>query len=325
MDGTRERVVVGYDGSKHAEGALQWAAAEAARRHVRLDVTSVIDDGGLGIDYPAGTAHWWIEMAADSGRRMATEAVSAIRRTWPELDVDPVGLAGRPAAVLIDVSRTADLIVVGTRGHNPLADMVLGSVAERLAAHGHCPVVVVHGDAAVHPGPDHPVVVGVDDSDHTRRAVDLAAAWAHDARAPLTVICAWTGADTWEYLSLTATQRRELEASARTTAQEAVDKAVAQALHLHPDLRVTGSVVPGTPSKVLTVLSEDAGLLVVGSRGRGAFASLMLGSVSHALVRTAPCAVAVVGEHARSTGDEHGDPARTEESGSEGAADAPVT
>jgi nucleotide-binding universal stress UspA family protein len=242
----------------------------------------------------------------------ATEPANLVRQIWPDLDVDPVGRAGPPAVVLIDVSRTADLFVLGTLGRNPLAEMVLGSVAERLAAHAHCPVVVVHGDVAMRPGPDHPVVVGVDDSAGARRAVNLAARWAHHAGAGLSVISAWTGGEACEYNALTATQETELEKTASTGAQQAVDGAVARALELHPDLRVTGSAVPGAPSQVLTVLSEDAGVLVVGSRGRGAFASLVLGSVSHTLVRTATCAVAVVGEHAGSSGDEHGDTARAE-------------
>jgi hypothetical protein len=75
---------------------------------------------------------------------------------------------------------------------------------------------------------------------------------------------------------------------------------------LHADLEVTGSAPRGEPSRVLTELGADAdaGLIVVGSRGRGVFASLLLGSVSHALVGIATCAVAVVGEHTRSAGDE---------------------
>jgi nucleotide-binding universal stress UspA family protein len=321
MDGTTGRVVVGYDGSKHARAAVEWAAAEAARRHGRLEVTCVLDNGGLLMPDPAG----WTEMAVEGGRQMATEAANVVRQTWPDLQVDAVGQAGRAAAVLIDVSRTADLLVVGKRGRNPLAELVLGSVAERLAARAHCPVVVVHGDAAVHPGPDHPVVVGVDDSDDAGRALDLAAGWAHDAGAPLTVICAWTGSDAWEHHVFTARQRTELDAGAKAAAQDAVDAAVARAQEGNPDLRVTGSVVPGVPAKVLTVLSEDAGLLVIGSRGRGAFAGLMLGSVSHALLRTAPCAVLVVGQHARSAGDEQSDTTRAEESKPEAAAKAPVT
>jgi nucleotide-binding universal stress UspA family protein len=304
MDGTRERVVVGYDGSDHARRALRWAAVEAARRHARLEVTAVVDDGGLGIRGPVGMAHWWPEVAIEGGRRLATQGADVIRETWPDLDVEAVGRAGLPAAVLVDASRTADLLIVGTRGLNPLAEMALGSVAERVAAHGYCPVVVVHGDVAVHPGPGHPVVVGVDDSAGARRAVDVAARWAHDAGAPLSVICAWMTREVWEYDVLPTSQQSELEKYASTAARNAVDAAVARALELHPDLQVTGSTRRGEPSQVLTELGDGAGLVVVGSRGRGVIASLLLGSVSHALVGTATCAVAVVGEHTRSEGDE---------------------
>ena len=126
-------------------------------------------------------AHWWPEVAIEARRRLATQGAHVIRETCPDLDIEAVGRAGLPAAVLVDASRTADLLIVGTRGLNSLAEMALGSVAERVAAHGQCPVVVVHGDMAVHPGPGHPVVVGVDDSAGARRAVDVAGARAHDA------------------------------------------------------------------------------------------------------------------------------------------------
>ncbi len=296
MDGTTQRVVVGYDGSAHARRAVLWAAAEAARRSARLEVTSVVNDGGLGIRGPVGMAHWWTAAAIEGGQRLACSGVDLARDVAPGVFAEAIGQTGLPAAALLDASRTADLLVVGTRGRNPLVEMALGSVAERVSAQSYCPVVVVHGDAAVHPGPRHPVVVGVDDSPGAARAVGVAASWAHEAGAPLSVVCGWVAGDLWDYEWLTESQEAQVESWAAAAARDAVDDAVAQSLAAHPDLQVTGSTWPGQPSQVLTERSGGAGLLVVGSRGRGAFASLLLGSVSHALVRTAPCAVAVVGQ-----------------------------
>lgn len=307
MNGTMERVVVGYDGSEHGRRALQWAAAEAAARRAELEVICVVDDGGLGIRGPVGMAHWWTDVAADEGRRLTSEGADLVGQTWPDLDILPVGRAGVPASVLIDASRRAGLLVVGTRGRNPLAEMALGSVAEAVATHARCPVVVVHGDVGIRPGTDHPIVVGVDGSAGSRRALEIAARWAHVARASLLVVCAWTGADAWGFDALTATQESELQQSASRAARDAADAAVAVALELWPDLHVTGCAHRGQPSQVLTDLGADAALLVVGTRGRGAFASLLLGSVSHALVRTAPCAVAVIGEHASPDAGTHAD------------------
>ena len=302
MDGTRQRVVVGYDGSAHARRAVLWAAAEAARRSARLEVTSVVDDGGLGIRGPVGMAHWWTEAAVEGGRRLACSGLDLARDVAPGVDAEAIGQTGLPAAALVDASRTADLLVVGTRGRNPLVEMALGSVAERVSAQGYCPVVVVHGDPAVHPGPRHPVVVGVDDSPGAARALGVAADWAYETGATLSVVCGWVAGDVWDDEWLTETQEAQVESWAAAAARDAVDAAIAQSLAVHPDLQVTGSTWPGQPSRVLTERSGGAGLLVVGSRGRGAFASLLHGSVSHALVRTAPCAVAVVG-HRVGAGD----------------------
>jgi nucleotide-binding universal stress UspA family protein len=229
---------------------------------------------------------------------VANRGADLVRLTWPDLDVEPVGRVDLPAPILIAASQAADLIVVGTRGRNPLAEMALGSVAERVAGHGHCPVVVVHRHAAAPPGPDHPVLVGVDNSPRARQALDLAARWAHEAAAPLSVICAWTVADAVGDAGLTPGHGSRAEDAAHAAARRAVDAAVGRVLERHPDLQVTGSTRVGVPSQVLAQMAAGAGLLVVGSRGRGALGGLLLGSVSHAIVRTAPCAVAVVGEHA---------------------------
>ena len=290
------RVVAGYDGSTHADPALRWAAHEAARRGVRLEVLTVVDDVGLGVHHgPVGVADWWPKAAARGALRIAHRGVDVACDEEPGLDARPVGRAGLPVAALVHASAGAELLVLGTRGRNPVVEMALGSVAERCATHAHCPVAVVHRDVATRPGADGPVVVGVDGSPGSRRAVDVAAGWARRTCAPLTVVCVWSVGAAWQYDVLTAPETSALEQAAADAARSVADDAGARALECHPELQVAAIALPGEPAQVLTRRAAGAGLLVVGSRGLGGFAGLVLGSVSHAVVRTAPCAVLVVG------------------------------
>jgi nucleotide-binding universal stress UspA family protein len=116
---------------------------------------------------------------------------------------------GSPAGQLVDASRDADLIVLGSRGRGRLRAGLLGSTSYAVTAHARCPVVIVRAGAeqqeqqeetagdlhVARPGPEHPVVVGVDDSEAAQRALDAAAAWAEREHAALHVVasaaCSW--------------------------------------------------------------------------------------------------------------------------------------
>lgn len=298
MSTTARTIVVGFDGSEHARQAVRWATAEAARRQVRLEVLTVVDEDSLGIRGPVGMAHWWAEVAMDGARHTGEQGVELAHGVSPGLEVTVSARIGLPAAVLIEASKEAELLVVGTRGRNPLVELALGSVAERVAAHAYCPVVVVHREASVVPGSAHPIVVGVDGSVEARAALDLAADWAAAADAELRVVRAWTtSAVLIDAMSLG--QGEDVQAQAMDAARAVVDEAVAHVLEQHPGLKVRGEQTLGVPAQVLCERAVGAGVVVVGSRGLGAFTALVLGSVSHALVRTAPSAVAVVGERVR--------------------------
>ena len=146
MGKQNERIVVGYDGSTSARHALEWAAREAKRRGRPLTVLSVMDYGGVGYAGPVGLAHWWPEVAVEHGRKLSAEGADRARAIAPDVDVTAQPGIGRlTAAVLIEVSRAAELMVVGSRGHGELHNLAIGSVAAGLAAHGRCPVVIVRG------------------------------------------------------------------------------------------------------------------------------------------------------------------------------------
>jgi nucleotide-binding universal stress UspA family protein len=291
-------IVVGYDGSSSAQHAVEWAAREAKRRGRPLTVLSVMDYGGLGYAGPVGLAHWWPDVAVEHGRKLSAEGADRAREITPDLEVTPETQVGPTAAVLIETSRTAELMVVGSRGHGELRNLAIGSVAAGLAAHGRCPVVIVRGEGNVFTGPAQPVVVGIDGSAPASVALAFAASLADQAASPLTVVCAWNALaeDAWvdAYARGGGPHDPDLRPAERRVAQAALDTAVASVRAEHPAVAVTPSLVEGPPAPALLEAGAEAGLLVVGTRGHGAFTSLLLGSVSHAVVHAATRPVAVV-------------------------------
>ncbi len=290
-----KEIVVGYDGSEQAGAAVDWAAREATARRVRLRVVYIERPNVLA--GPPGADPWMAQQIEQIGRQLTEEAEERARRV-DGVDVRSTVLTGPPAGALVDTARDADLLVLGTRGRGELASALLGSVAYSVSAHAECPVVVVRGDGQVRPGPSAPVVVGVDGSEPARAAVDAAADAAHRYGAPLTVVGAWQGtsAGAWagEYWMITAEALEDMDKAAQRETQDVVSSAVAQAKQHHGDLAVEGVTTDGMPAKVLVDASVDAGLLVVGARGRGGFTGLLLGSVSHGVIHAASRPVMVV-------------------------------
>jgi nucleotide-binding universal stress UspA family protein len=161
-----------------------------------------------------------------------------------------------------------------------------GSVAFAVAARAGCPVIVVKEEAMdLLVGPKHPVVIGTDGSAEAAAAVGFAADRAATASTALEVITC-TGGHQVEDVD-----ERELRASANRIAEAAADRL----RETHPELPVMTRVEDCPAELTLVDASADTGLVVVGTRGRGAFEGMLLGSVSHAVIHGARCAVAVVG------------------------------
>lgn len=287
-------VVVGFDGSAAALLAVDWAAAEAKRRGNRLEVVYAVDAQTrlVGVD----TASTWLETHGDAiVQRVVTEGVRRAQVTCSQ--VSGLSRVGTPAGVLTDASRTAELVVVGASGLGRITESLIGSVAYAVATHAACPVVVVRGEGARPLGPQAPVVVAVDGSPEADLAVDWAASVAAATGAELHLVTGWQvhPAEAWvsEYWASVEAYEGPAEA-ARTQAQLVLDAARERVARTYPALPVHAGAVEGVTREVLTEASTTAGLLVVGSRGRGAFAGLLLGSTSRAMIRLAACPVAVV-------------------------------
>lgn len=288
-------VVVGVDGSQESFRALDWAVAYA--RDHRQDVRVVHAYGG------GGAAALTIELAAqsaasgqvDPARELLEAAVSYARAVAEDGGdgpaVEGVLAIGAAAGALREESRTASLAVIGSRGHGGLTGLLLGSVGVPLSAHAACPVVVVRGAETRDAGPEVPVVVGVDGSGESTEAVGFAMAEADRHGCPLVVVMAWDelwiGAPELQSPVPTAAELHE-------DAVRMVSETLAGWSQRYPDVPVTRVVERGRAAPVLLREAEGARLVVVGSRGRGGFGGLLLGSTSQTLLHRSPTAVAVV-------------------------------
>jgi len=296
MDSQTAGIVVGYDGSQHSAEALEWAAKQADWRGIPLTVMHVVDFTALTpgpIAAEAGPA-----LNQEVSTVVAQEGVERARKVAGTVKVTGLARLGQVAATLINASQQAELLVVGNRGYGDIAGTIIGSVAFMVSAHAHCPVVVVRGNSGQLPGPRHQIVVGVDDSECSGVALRYAAGMAAKSAAALVVVSSYrlSVMETWTEILVDATSEiiTSEQSQARQAAQIVNSAAVESVSYLYPELEVSGRVLEGPPAAVLCQAALGAGLLVVGSRGRGGFTGLLLGSVSHKTLHLAPCPVAVL-------------------------------
>lgn len=290
-------IVVGVDGSAGASRAIRWAATEAAATSSRLrlvnawDVPDVFSPGMPGpyiqADEIAQGAHRILERAEHEARR------DLAGRPVP---IDTLAVRARPADGLLGACDHADLLVVGTRGRGGFASLLLGSVAHTCAHRTPIPLVVVGHEV---PGPGSgPIVVGADGSDGGRAAVGWAVAEASRLGCSLRVVHAWDlpgraidGPPPFLVPDIDPATVRGL----RDRYREEAARAAAELGATVPTEVVISC--PG-PAESLVAASSTASLVVVGSRGRGGLAGLLLGSVGQQVLHHSACPVVVV-PHAR--------------------------
>jgi nucleotide-binding universal stress UspA family protein len=133
---TEGRIVVGVDGSEGSRRALEWAAVQAVRTGMLLEIHTV---------YVPGYFFVTPDEVNDIAQKLLDEAAQRAGEVAP--GVTTVGKAHHdeaPSVVLIDASEGADLLVVGSRGHGGFRGLVLGSVSQKCSLHAHSPVVIVH-------------------------------------------------------------------------------------------------------------------------------------------------------------------------------------
>lgn len=287
-------IVVGIDTSRESGLALEWAADEATRQHVPLHILHAYSldhlgagTEGLGVGLPADDIH---VLGALADRACAVAAATA-HALHPDLVITTTAEAGSPGEALVAASRTAGLVVVGARGLGAVRSILLGSVSIRVAAHAQCPVVVVR-EAASRTLPDARVIVGVDGLESSTGAIRFAFERAAIDGLGLTVVHTWQ-LDSVEGAPAAKSWGTELE-RLDVTERSLLSQSIAGYREQFPAVDVRRHVVQRHPVDELVRLSENARMLVVGTRGRGSVRGVIEGSVSQGVLRRAHCPVAVV-------------------------------
>ena len=289
---TTGRVVVGTDLSPRAAKAIEWAADHAAQRGETLLILLVLPQVPIPRRSHLFEAIASGDFPADLRRRgdaRLAELTAGLAVTHPDLVVETAIVDGRPSEVLAQASRDAEMVVVGARGHHtPVSVRVLGGTADAVTAHAHGPIAVVTDLSE--PVAGGPVVVGVDDSAESRAAIAYAADVARETGVGLLAIHAWdigpmiSGPEPWPL---------HIEDTMPTMETFAHD-VLTEVLGEDPGVRIKIEAPPQRASRALVDASARASLLVVGSRGRGGFAGVMLGSTSREVLRDAHCPVVVI-------------------------------
>src|SRR5689334_9469918 len=276
MTGRTYGIVAGYDGSPGSAQAVCWAAREALARGTTLTICLAWRPDHMELASPPGT---W-DPAGQHGKTILARGLPYAESVLGPSRVHAELVAGPAAQVLCERSRTAEMVVIGSRGRGTLPGLRLGSVSWQVAGHASGRVVIVGGRWRPVNQPPGPVVAGVDGSAAGRAAIVFAFEEAALRGVPLLAVCALTDAP--GRLGEIRRIREDFESLM-------TDEAKA-----HPEISVWHRFLPGTPRSALLAAAAEAQLLVVGARGRGGFDEMSLGSVAHAVLQYAPCPVAVV-------------------------------
>ncbi|MDA0250972.1 MAG: universal stress protein [Actinomycetota bacterium] len=284
-----EPVIVGVDGSSVSRVAVDWAARDAALRGTTLRLVHVLTPPAVmafpEVPMPPGYLQWQEE----EGRALLDTALKTVEEAAGDsrIEVTTEMVAGPAVPVLADLSADAQMMVVGCRGRGAFARGLLGSISTGLVHHAKCPVAIIHDEDPLMPHPAQaPVVVGVDGSPSSDRAVAIAFEQASFRGVDLVAVHAWSDSGVFEFPGVDWSQ---LQALGETTLSERL----AGWQERYPDVLVRRVVVADRPAHQLLEQAESAQLLVVGSRGRGGFAGMLLGSVSTAVIHGAKMPVIV--------------------------------
>ena len=285
-------VVVGVDGSAVSAAVLQWAVDEALERRSPLCVVHALDQPHSAAFVRANPVFVGEERRA--AEEVLDTAVERARSIAPDLDVRSVLEVGPPAVVLLRQAAAAALVVLGSRGRGGFSCLLLGSTSLHVATHAPGDVVVLR------PPPDYPasdtsagpsrgrIVVGTDGSPSSGGALRYAFSRARHRGLGVTALRAWRSPAI--YVDVPSSLKWE---QAEKDVQALLSENLAPWREQYPEVDVVRKTVLGNAGSALVEESVGAELLVVGSRGRGGFDGLLLGSVSHAVLHHAQCPVAV--------------------------------
>ena len=265
-------IVIGVDGSAGSRAALRWGLREAERRRAPVLIAHTFGPSlrelnlGRGLDGPADLRRF--HEGAERARTLLARAGQQARASFPLLDIETVAVNERPSLGLVEVSRRADLLVVGTHGAGSFAAVLVGSTVMSVASRAHCTVVAVPAPTS-DANTRHGVVAGIDLGPGSDAVLARAFAEAHRHREPLTALHAWsepTAATTGAPAPVT--HRRDV-ANHLALRQAELASVLAPWQQRYPDVDVRHQVVAGHPPRALATAAQHARLLVVGCRTTG--------------------------------------------------------
>lgn len=263
-------VVVGTDGSRASLEAVDWAADAAVLRGLPLWIVHAGSDGPRSGRSPA-RAEELCALAADRAALRSSQLKVTAESVW-----------GGATMALLEASHSGSLIVVGHRGRGGGASsLFLGPVATAVAAHAHCPAVVVRGRPDNVHGRKHRITVGISRRHPEGTAVSFAFAEAALRRCEVETVFAWSG---------TGGDPRDDD---RLRHERATDEALRSATRAHPDVPLLTYPVGGPTHTALLRASAHSDLLVLDARPHGS-PGPRLGTVNSTVLQHAHCPVAVV-------------------------------
>jgi nucleotide-binding universal stress UspA family protein len=278
-------ILAAVDGSSESDAALRWAIAEAASRDTPITLMHVI--APVVVTWPVrnlqGSYNRWQE---DNAAHVVELAKKAVQAAGPNLSVQTKVLHGGVATELVDASRGATMTVVGSRGLGAIGGSVLGSISRALLHYGHGPAAVVRaGGGEV--DRSAPVLLGIDGSPASEAATALAFDEASRRGVGLVALHAWSDVGVFPALG-------EDWRAYEQEGHEVIGERLAGWQEQYPDVPVTRRIVCDRPAHWLLDGAAQAQLVVLGSRGRGGFSRMLLGSVSTTVAEGSMTPVIVV-------------------------------
>jgi nucleotide-binding universal stress UspA family protein len=276
---TRYGIVVGVDGSPASDAAVFWAARDAAMRNEPLALVHMFKTfvpTFPQIPMPGGVAEW----QEVDGRKVLEEAVKIAKDAVPagqEIAITTEVRPAPPVPTLVEMSKDAEMVVVGSNGRGAAARVLLGSVSSGVVHGAKCPVAVIRAEASYTPRSDRaPVLVGIDCSPASELALEIALDEASFRGVELTALHAWSDVAVYQIPWV----------DWKDEAERNLAEYLAGWQERYPDVKVNRLITLDHPGRALTEESESAQLVVVGSHGRGGVTGMLLGSVSNAVVHS---------------------------------------
>lgn len=282
-------ILVGVDGSSESHAAVRWAAQEAVLRQRPVTLMHVVSP--IVVTWPIETVvSSFYDWQEDNAQRVLKQAQETLAAAVPDGAPLAVNVELRHDGIVpefTDASKHADVLVLGSRGLGPVGGAVLGSVSRTLLHHARCPVVITKEGVVQKDSGTLPVLLGIDGSPASEKATAFAFDEASRRGADLVALHAWSDVAVFPILGMDWQQYEQ-------QGHEILAERLAGWQERYPDVHVRRRIVCDKPARWLIDESRQCQLVVVGSRGRGGVASLLLGSVSTTVAESALAPVAVV-------------------------------